>query len=214
MARKTNKTSHVLNLLTNGAPEEAGEQSVQETGQKESGGTVTAEGQKAAPENKVIVVNETSENEKLSNEIRNRLEAQLEAEEAQAAKEAPAQTPVKEAEAVLKEKEEPVSEAPAEAPVSEEPEKEEHTYRMLNVMETILEGTDLEGQMKQYGVCTCSRCNADVRALVLTRLPAKYVIVDNIAASPMIGYTENKYRTQIFTEIMKACITVKEHPRH
>ena len=72
MAKKTNKTSHVLNLLTNGAPEGEEAKESQSPSGKETGA--------AAPENKVIVVNETSENEKLSNEIKNRLEAQLEAE--------------------------------------------------------------------------------------------------------------------------------------
>ena len=62
MAKKTNKTAHLLNTLTSGTTE----------------AEEAKESQGASPENKVIVVNETSENEKLSNEIKNRLEAQLE----------------------------------------------------------------------------------------------------------------------------------------
>lgn len=277
MARKTNKTSHVLNLITNGAPEAEETQSAQEAAPKD-----VAEPQKAAPENKVIVVNETSENEKLSNEIKNRLEAQLEAEvaeaEAQASREASVQPRPEASNVVVKEPEaqpQQVAAVPTapQAPVQEQPAAEapeapevqaqpvmaeasavqpqpamaaasavqpqpmmassaanmqpvsreeiglkkvmrEPAYRMLNVMERLLGNIDLEGQMKQYGVCLCSRCRADVQALVLTNLPSKYVIVDGSATSPIIGYYEGNYRTQIFTEIAKACVKVKDRPRH
>lgn len=231
MSRKTNKTSHVLNLITNGGPE------TEETQGTQEGKPVTApESQKPAPENKVIVVNETSENEKLSNEIKNRLEAQLEAEvaEAQAAGQvsAPARPEAEQAQAgegeaaPQAEPSEPEA-APVQReqpPVRMQPASQddigyrdvprEPQYRMLNVMERILGNMDLEGQMKQYGVCLCSRCRADVQALVLTNLPAKYVIVDSIATSPIIGYYEGNYRTKIITEIAKACVRVKEMPRH
>lgn len=233
MPRKTNKTSHVMNLITNGASEaEEGQeiQVTQETSRKETGAAAGPEGQKAAPENKVIVVNETSENEKLSNEIKNRLEAQLEAEAAEAAQsaEAPAEqlyqeetgTPAKEpaaADVVGMEEAADASEpqiSAGEVPADAEEEEGEPTCRMVNVMEKLLADTDLISQMNQYGVCTCRRCQADVKALVLTKLPAKYVIVGATETSPIIGYYESRYRTQIFTEIMKACLTVKDSPRH
>lgn len=234
MARKTNKTSHVMNLITNGGPET---EEVQEGALKES--VAAPEPQKPAPENKVIVVNETSENEKLSNEIKNRLEAQLEAEvaEAQAAGQMSASGMERAGEGMVAEAEPfaPAQESPAagqeqpSAPaqpqaVRMQPASRDNVgfrdvpaepqYRMLNVMERILGNMDLQAEMKQYGVCLCSRCRADVQALVLTNLPAKYVIVDATATSPIIGYYEGNYRTQIFTEIAKACVKVKERPRH
>ncbi len=244
MSRKTNKTSHVMNLITNGGPET---EVVQDGTPKES--VSAPEPQKPAPENKVIVVNETSENEKLSNEIKNRLEAQLEAEvaEAQAAgqvsgfdaemadlepadakePEQPDAAPVQKQPSAMPEAESqtaPAQPAPAQPPVKMQPVSQDNVgfrevpaepqYRMLNVMERILGNMDLQSEMKQYGVCLCSRCRADVQALVLTNLPAKYVIVDATATSPIIGYYEGSYRTQIFTEIAKACMKVKDHPRH
>lgn len=235
MPRKTSKTSHVLNLITNGAAETEEAQSASQEAAKETKDAPAAELQKTAQENKVIVVNETSENEKLSNEIKSRLEAQLEAEvaEARAAGQADAVTePAAEAskendtEAQLRPASEPQAQAaqpqpvlmraPAagedEAGVREAP--REPVYRMLNVMERILSNTDVVGQMKQYGVCLCSRCRADVQALVLTNLPSKYVIIDSTPTSPIIGYYEGNYRTKIAAEIAKACIKVKERPRH
>lgn len=68
--------------------------------------------------------------------------------------------------------------------------------------------------MEQYGVCMCSRCCADVKALILTRLPSKYVVAHEDSVAPMIGFYENKFKVRIFTEILKACLQVKEKPRH
>lgn len=92
---------------------------------------------------------------------------------------------------------------------------EQHeVYRMVNVMEQIMEHTDLEKQMRTYDVCMCSRCRVDVKALILTRLPAKYVVVDESSVAPIIGYYENKFKVRVLTEVIKACMDVKEKPRH
>ena len=269
MPRKTNKTSHVLNLITNGTPEteeaqetpeakksseKSPDSSAKDAAAVKETGVSQPEAQKSAPENKVIVVNETSENEKLSNEIKNRLEAQLEAEIAQERGTSAAvsteqteekeQEPVKMESADMQESAEtetkpaepeealesaeisegagekketavvPEAEHSEKAAASEEKKPEEVTYRMMNVMERLLNDMNLDEQMEQYGVCRCSRCKADVQALVLTRLPAKYVIVDETQTSPLIGFYKGSFHVRIFTEIMKACMTVKESPRH
>ena len=193
MAKKTNKTAHLLNTLTSGTTE----------------AEEAKESQGASPENKVIVVNETSENEKLSNEIKNRLEAQLEEEMAGTAASGEAQEP---AAAVDRTPEPP---APAALPAAEE-EQKKRAYNMMNVMERLLSDMEgeMESEMRQNGVCMCDRCRADVQALVLTNMPAKYVIVDSSNASPILGYHKNRYKIAMLTEILKACIKVKEAPRH
>lgn len=83
-----------------------------------------------------------------------------------------------------------------------------------NVMENIITRMDLKKYMEQYGVCRCSRCCADVKALILTRLPSKYVVAHEDSVAPMIGFYENKFKVRIFTEILKSCLQVKEEPRH
>lgn len=145
---------------------------------EDSGNAAREAGPKPSPigDRKVIVVNETSENDKISNEILNRLTDQLEQEK--------------------KEKE------------------KVDTYRMVNVMEQLLKRQDLKKYMEQYDVCMCSRCRADVLALILTRLPAKYVVVDSSSVAPIIGYYEGKFKIRILTEIIKSCMDVKESPRH
>ena len=85
---------------------------------------------------------------------------------------------------------------------------------MLNVMEEILGRKKLEKYMEEYNVCMCSRCRADVLALALTGLPAKYVVVDEGAMAPIIGYYENKFKSNTLAEIIKACMQVRDNPRH
>ena len=231
MAKKTNKTAHLLNTLTSGTTE----------------AEEAKESQGASPENKVIVVNETSENEKLSNEIKNRLEAQLEEEMAGTAASGEAQEPAAAVDRTLSaepaEEEKTASQpaapassgdtpasaappapaasaapeppAPAALPAAEE-EQKKRAYNLMNVMERLLSDMEgeMESEMRQNGVCMCDRCRADVQALVLTNMPAKYVIVDSSNASPILGYHKNRYKIAMLTEILKACIKVKEAPRH
>lgn len=102
-------------------------------------------------------------------------------------------------------------ETPASGDMSPVQEKE---YQILNVVEKVLGRTNLKDQMEKYDVCTCSRCCADVMALCLTCLPPKYVVVDGSPTAPIIGYYESRNRARIITEIVKACMLVKEKPRH
>lgn len=205
MAKKTNKTSHVLNLITNGgeaeetkeAEEEKEEKNAkdtknakkkEETKEKEDAGEKEEAKESAASsrsevkttipamkERTVVVVED--QNEQISEKIRNELASQL------------------------------IKEEPKTKPEPEE-------CRIVNVMEDIIKRTNLKKYMEQYGVCMCSRCQADVQALILTRLPAKYVVVQKSAAAPMISFYENKFKIRIFTEILKSCVQVRDIPRH
>ena len=149
-----------------GAPKETAQEAVNP---KEPVSRITANGDKT-----VIVVDETSRNDNISNKILDRLTDQLE----------------------------------------EEIQGKLHHYHMVNVMEQILKRMNLKQYLKQYDVCMCSRCQADVMALILTRLPAKYVVVDESSTAPIIGFYESKFKVRILTEIIKACMDVKENPRH
>lgn len=174
---ESNAVSDTGTVNTKDALSDVEEKSTQQGEASAAADTVLKEPQirPVAPgEKKVIVVNESSENGRISNEILNNLTSHME-EEAMAKRE---------------------------------------VYRMVNVMEQILSHTNLEKHMKTYGVCTCSRCRADVKALILTRLPAKYVVVDESSVAPIIGYYESKFRVRLLTEIIKSCMDVKDSPRH
>lgn len=204
MAKKTNKTSHILDLLTNGP---------------------TPEASSPAPA-KVTVVDEGSRNDRLSQEILNNLSEELENE----VHPEPDTQPATLADTQPKNT---VQIPGSAAPVSGDPQKDAEPvmepdielenllqdddgdeYHFVNVMEELLKQQDLEGTMKQFSVCTCPHCVADVRALTLTALPAKYVVISRDSFSPVLNYYENKLKISMLTAMNKACNTVRERPHH
>ena len=81
-------------------------------------------------------------------------------------------------------------------------------------MEEILTPELILDALKSNDTCTCSRCQADVKALMLTRLPPKYIVADNTAVPMMLTYYCNKFRVAVLSQSIRACMKVKEHPRH
>ena len=233
MPRKTNKTSHVLNLITNGsAPEqEAAVDEKKEEAQQEKKDAVTEAVQGGAPKEAAQgeAPKETAQGEASKETVR---EASPK-ETVQGG--APKETAQEAANPT-----EPVSRITANGDktvivvdetsqndnisnkildrltdqLEEEIQGKLDHYHMVNVMEQILKRMNLKQYLKQYDVCMCSRCQADVMALILTRLPAKYVVVDESSTAPIIGFYESKFKVRILTEIIKACMDVKENPRH
>ena len=215
MPKKTNKTSHVLSLLTNGAdPEEISGQDLTGESNTEKQQTVETEAvpmesvPKVSPsgDKRVVVVDDQEEN--ISNKIFDDLEKQLENQEAQ--------DRVQEAQDRVQELQDGGREPQdgGQEPLDGDHDSGQEECHIENVMENIITRMDLKKYMEQYGVCRCSRCCADTKALILTRLPSKYVVVHEDSVAPMIGFYENKFKVRIFTEILKACLQVKEKPRH
>ena len=83
----------------------------------------------------------------------------------------------------------------------------------INVME-ILVDERLERYVHMFGLCSCPRCLADARALALTRLPAKYVVLPASAATPMVSLYRAKFESMVISQVIQACKTVMETPRH
>ena len=215
MPKKTNKTSHVLSLLTNGAdPEEISGQDLTGESNTEKQQTVETEAvpmesvPKVSPsgDKRVVVVDDQEEN--ISNKIFDDLEKQLENQEAQ--------DRVQEAQDRVQELQDGGREPQdgGQEPRDGDHDSGQEECHIENVMENIITRMDLKKYMEQYGVCRCSRCCADTKALILTRLPSKYVVVHEDSVAPMIGFYENKFKVRIFTEILKACLQVKEKQRH
>ncbi len=86
-------------------------------------------------------------------------------------------------------------------------------YQYLNIMEHVV-NIKVEEYMQKFDVCTCGRCIADVKALALTHLPAKYIVVEPPAVSPLLNFYSNKFSQQVIVELTKACSIVKENPHH
>lgn len=104
--------------------------------------------------------------------------------------------------------------AEPEAAVTEEPAAEpEPDFIRLNVIERIVEEKIIYF-MRQFDVCTCDRCVADTIALTLNGLTPKYIVTEPYAVEPLMSFYTNKYIPDITVEATKACITIKENPRH
>lgn len=220
MAKKTNKTSHVLDLLTNGTSPETGSGSSRTTIPK-----------------KVTVVDENSRNNRLSEQLLNSLSEEL-GQEVPLEEETPAPTP----QAAPPEEPAPEPQEQSTQPAPEtvsaenteaEPQpqdtphinsvsdlrskfgdRDEVNFHFLNVMEELLLQQDLEDILATHDVCTCRRCQADVCALALTALPSKYVVISKTSLSPVLNYYENKFKIAMLTELNKACAIVRETPHH
>ncbi len=216
MAKKTNKTTHVLDLLTNGASQENGSASSSEKKSDVQSHTVTP--------STVTVVDEGSRNDRLSQEILTKLSEELEDEIRQ---EAGAEAPQPAQEAPMPELETlevpELTEAPTPQPEAQKPqsaasktfrESKEEGYHFINVMEELLMKQDLDKILEQHGVCRCNRCKADVCALTLTALPSKYVVAGDSSISPVLSYYESRLKISMVTELVKACTRVRENPRH
>lgn len=83
----------------------------------------------------------------------------------------------------------------------------------INVMELLVD-EKLDRYVKMFGLCDCLRCLADAKALALSRLQAKYVVLEENARIPMLSFYEAKYEELVIPEVIHACKTVMEHPRH
>ena len=231
MAKKTNKTSHVLNLITGSQPPVAPSGETQQEGS-------AAEEPVRVPSANVTVVDPREEG-KLAEEIQKNLIRELEKEQAEQPQEQAEQPqeqagqPQEQAEQPQEQAEQPQEQAEqpqeqAEQPQAnagvavqekqEEPEQKNQqkrlSYRVVNVMEEILTPELILYALKSNDTCTCSRCQADVKALMLTRLPPKYIVADNTAVPMMLTYYCNKFRVAVLSQSIRACMKVKEHPRH
>ncbi len=262
MARKSNKTSHVLNLL---AGHDNKEKNNTETENTETVTAKTADKSGASPQS-VSVIDKTEEDE-LAHLIQEQLEKELECEQTDkqtSTVEEIVSEPIKETvtntepetseiaekaasdiqpettdvveeaveETVLDPQpettavaEETVEEADADLPLEKaeaiqdlvgEVAKEqdpEPDFLLLNVMEHIVKDKIIYF-MRQFDVCTCDRCIADTIALTLNGLAPKYMVTTPTAADPLLSFYTNKFISDITVEATKACMVIKENPRH
>lgn len=209
MPKKTNKTSHVLNLITNGSSSENVEETDESASEKSE--------DKGTPQQKAVEKESSQETaDKTSQESS---PVKTPAEESTDKEQTSRTVPTSDKPVIVVSKPSQNDQLSSKILDSltnqvEKTEEKKEIYRMVNVMEQIIKGMNLRKYMEQYEVCLCSRCQADVLALILTRLPAKYVVVDECPTAPIISFYESKFRVRIITEIIKACIDVKEKPRH
>ena len=97
--------------------------------------------------------------------------------------------------------------------VSELQAEPESDFAAINVMEHIVRDKIIYF-MRQFDVCTCDRCKADVTALTLNGLMPKYIVTTKAAVDPLLSYYTNRLISDVTVEATKSCMIVKENPRH
>lgn len=220
---KSNKTAHVLNLLT-----EPGETTA----------TPTRHASPSAPPPSV-----PDNTEEVAETIRSALEEDLLAELADEPQQEPEPEPI--SQSVFEPEPEPEPEfqqappfanlepspqpeqvpapesapqpetapAPVPDPLPEQREESIENVTYINVMQALVEDK-VDKYMERFQMCRCSRCRTDVIALTLTSLPAKYIVVPEHEGVPMLSIYEGRYSPAVTAQLMWACQKVAEHPRH
>ena len=103
----------------------------------------------------------------------------------------------------------PAAEKPA--PKPQAPKEEEISY--TNIMQVLVE-EKAPRYIKKFGICTCKQCEADVKALTLTNLVPKYVVLSKLDRIPMLTVYEGRFNSTILAQLTRACKTVMDHPHH
>lgn len=228
MAKKTNKTAHVLNLLSGSTGQKtAKNEPVPEEKEKEK--------EKISPVVSNVKMDSSGKEDAVSDIIHQQLLSEfMETESTPEVEIIPDIEPVPEPEPVLaipepeplpEEEVAPIDDLATEAPIVEtekvsEPEvdetpvaEKEPEFIVLNIIEQIVRDKIIYF-MRQFEVCTCDRCIADTVALTLNGLKPKYIVTSPAAAAPLISFYTNKYISDITVEATKACMVIKENPRH
>lgn len=68
--------------------------------------------------------------------------------------------------------------------------------------------------IKKLNVCDCDICRADVLALTLNYIPQKYVTSDTGKQYMQIDIFKKQYETDMLAALTRACVRVKGSPRH
>ena len=216
MARKSSKTAHVMNLLagddSESPKEEAAKENLAARQSSDSAeaikGLASMNQPSSAPTPISIIDMSSSAPDPVAELIKEQLE---EAEAAEVPLNSPALEPEKKvSKEVTPEKEVskeiiPEEKAPEKPPVP--------SFQYLNVMEYIVKNAAPQ-YMKDFEVCLCDHCTADVTALSLSHLPPKSIVVDRDSVSPLLNFYSSRFTQQVVVELTKACSVVKENPHH
>lgn len=100
---------------------------------------------------------------------------------------------------------------PKQEPVPESEPEPDFVY--VNIMESIVKDKIIYF-MRQFDVCTCDRCVADTIALTMNGLIPRYIVTSPASVDPLISFYTNKLISDVTVEATKACIIVKDNPRH
>lgn len=100
---------------------------------------------------------------------------------------------------------------PAPEPAPTQPDPDE--LIVMNIMDALVE-EKAPRYIEMFGLCSCERCAADVKALTLTNLQPAYIVTRRAEAQAMLTVYESRFNSTIFAQLTRACKIVMENPRH
>ena len=204
MAKKSNKTEHVLKLITkNDDAAQDDDFFVMEEEISENGTSAIRNMKQPEPET-------------------DRAEIELSVVPAAEKEPTPAPVQVSQVKPATAPQEPPAAAAPYEPPTLKAFREQasavgsaimEQNDDLVNIAE-ILAREKLSLVMERMKVCTCKTCTNDVLALALNSLPTKYVTTDAGRQYFQLDVYKKQYETDILAALTKACVRVKASPRH
>lgn len=106
-----------------------------------------------------------------------------------------------------------------EAPQPQKPAEEiytpagEQNVEYTNVLQELVEETSLY-YIENMLQCRCQRCIVDMKALALTNLPSKYVVLEKSKRAAYMSVYAARYEKELSVQMMRACVIINEHPHH
>ena len=89
----------------------------------------------------------------------------------------------------------------------------EQNVEYTNVLQELVEGTSLY-YIENMLQCRCQRCIVDMKALALTNLPSKYVVLEKSKRAAYMSVYAARYEKELSVQMMRACVIINEHPHH
>ena len=84
---------------------------------------------------------------------------------------------------------------------------------MKNYMEDMVQAK-MPQVLSQMDVCKCQRCQMDMMAFVLNKLPPKYVVTTKGSMYAKLMLLQSQFEVDVITGLTQAAEIIGTHPRH
>lgn len=87
-------------------------------------------------------------------------------------------------------------------------------YRLINVMEVLVNETVEEVLKANKKFCDCQRCKLDIAAIALNKLPTSYVVTLEGEVLLRTGSLKQQFKIDIIRAVTEALEVVSKRPHH
>jgi len=203
MAKKSNKTEHVLNLISKN--EDVEEQDLPVTDEPKTAAVEEAVPAVPPPADAVEVLTKAPQEE---NELKIEQKLKIELAPEIGIKASGEDKP----DLVVTVPRDSFPQEDAEQEFYQMPPNEKRVY-LINLSEKLAREM-VDEVMARLNVCTCPICKNDVLALALNSLDHNYVTTDAGKQYMLLEAYKRQYETDVLAALTKACVRVKSAPKH